>query len=81
MLEGCKICNSGRSRSCKSNRFGHWPKTRAITSARVLTSGECLAIIEEREMKKKAEEKSKERKKERSKTREVEEGRRKGMDG
>jgi len=38
-------------------------RTRAITGVRVLTSSQCLAIIKEKQMKKKHEEKDKEKRK------------------
>ena len=56
--------------------FGASSKTRAITSARVLNSAECLAIIKEKEMKMKLEAEEKEKRKrereEKKKQREVE---------
>ena len=64
------------STPCRPTSSGASSKTRAITSARVLTSAECLAIIKEKEMKKKLEAEEKEQRKrereEKKKQREVE---------
>ena len=45
------------------SKFKSHASTRAVTTARVLTSSECLNIIREKEMKKRAEEEEKQRRK------------------
>ena len=44
-------------------KFKSRTSTRAVTTARVLTSSECLSIIREKEMKKRAEEEEKQKRK------------------